>query len=436
MKILRHKRLSRMLALLFILMLLFGAMSESSVAQAPIITEATGLNADFVPPMGKVTLGDYEANVFIPPPDVSSNPQAPTATINVGFSSSFPLGDERTAYLYAVSIWAAALDSTVPISITADWQDLGYSPTGYALGYGGACNYVGLTINTWTAWFPRALADKLLGFDVNPGSCDAQNTFNSNTNIPWYFGTDGNPGPDEIDFVSVVVHELAHGFGFIGSMRVDDGNADNGVECNGTAGVACWGYNSGGTTYPVVYDCFAGDGTTKNDDLLIDTNVYANPSASLGNALTSESVYFGGWDVTRDSGNHYPNLNVELYAPTTWEQGSSYAHWDEDEFPAGDPNSLMTPVLGTQEANHNPGSLTLALFDDIGWDGTLPTDCAAQYTLTPVTVKSLDATGLPLSGASKTTSAQPWLPMGLGIATLLGTSIWLLVACRREKDTH
>ncbi|MBN2392139.1 MAG: hypothetical protein JXR84_15535 [Anaerolineae bacterium] len=435
MKILRHKRLSRVMALFFILTLLLGSTSESSVAQAPIVTQATGLDADFIPPMGKVTLGDYEANIFIPPPDNSGLPQAPaTATINVGFSPDFPTGDERTAYLYAVSIWAATLDSTIPISVTADWEDLGYSPTGYTLGYGGACGYRALSIySTWTAWFPRALADKLLGGDANPGSCDAQNTFNGNTNVPWYFGTDGNPGVGEIDFVSVVIHELGHGFGFIGSMKVDDGNAANGNECNGIAGVACWGL---GSPYPFVYDCFAGDGTTKNDNLLIDTDVYANPSTSLGNALTSESVYFGGWDVTRDSGNHYPNLNVELYAPATWEPGSSYAHWDEDEFPAGDPNSLMTPVLGTQEANHNPGSLTLALFDDIGWDGTLPTDCAAQYTLTPVTVESLGASGLSLSGASKTATTPSWLPIGLGIATLLGTGVWLLIVRHRTKRAH
>ena len=432
MKTRQHKYLSRVVAMLFVLALLLGSTSEFSVAQAPIITQVTGVKADFVPPMGKVTLGDYEADVFIPPPDTGSQPQAPTATINVGFSPSFPTGAERTAYLYAVSIWAAALDSTVPISITADWQDLGYSPTGYTLGYGGACGYVGLEIDhTWIALFPRALADKLLRDDQNPGYCDAQNTFNGNTSVPWYFGTDGNPGEGEIDFVTVVIHELGHGFGFVGSMRVDDGIPDGGGnnECNGTAGVACWGSGS----YPVIFDCFTGDGDTKNDDLLIDTNVYANPSTSLRNALTSGSVYFGGWDVTRDSGNHYSNLNVELYAPATWERGSSYAHWDEDEFPSTDPNALMTPFMGTQEANHNPGSLTLALFDDIGWDGTLPDNCTAPYTLTPVTVKSLGAAGLSQSRTGDAGTIPLRSPVVPGMAALLGAGIWLLLNRRRAK---
>lgn len=429
MKALQHKNVRRVMAFL-VLALLFGTLSKPSVAQTPIVTQITGVTATFTPPMAKVTLGDYKGAMFVPPPD-NGDPakSAAAATINVGFSPSFPTGDARTAYLYAAGIWAAALNSAFPISITADWQDLGYSPTGYTLGHGGACNYIGITINsTWSAWFPNALADRLLGYDADLGKCDAQNTFNSNVSVPWYFGTDGNPGTGQIDFVTVVIHELGHGFGFIGSMRVDDGNAGNGVECNGTTGIACWGYSA----RPFIYDCFAGDGDSKNDDLLIDTNIYANPSITLRSALTNGSVYFGGEAVTHNANNPHPNLNVKLYAPATWSPGSSYSHWDESEFPAGNPNALMTPQLGPQEANHNPGALTLALFDDIGWDGTLPANCTAQYTLTPVTLKSLHVSGLFASGGGDSATIPSSLPIGLGVAAILATSLWL-IARRRTK---
>lgn len=429
MKARQHQSLRRVTAFL-VLTLLIGSLSKPSVAQTPIITQVTGVIATFTPPLGRVTLGDYESAIFVPPPDNGDSARSVAAApINVGFSPSFPTGAARTAYLYAVGVWAAALNSSVPISITADWQDLGYSPTGYTLGYGGACNYIGITVNTtWSAWFPNALADRLLGYDADAGNCDAHNTFNGNPSVPWYFGTDGNPGAGQVDFVTVVIHELGHGFGFIGSMRVDDGNAGNGVECNGIAGVACWGYNS----LPFIYDCFTGDGNTKNDNLLTDTNLYANPSTSLRTALTNDSVYFGGEAVTHDTGNPHPNLNVKLYAPTTWSPGSSYSHWDESEFAAGNPNALMTPSLGPQEANHNPGSLTLALFDDIGWDGTLPTNCTAEYTLTPVTLKSFAASGLSRSGGGGSTAIPSGLPMGLGIAAILAAIGWR-IACRRTK---
>ena len=33
--------------------------------------------------------------------------------------------------------------------------------------------------------------------------------------VSWYFGTDHNPGPGQIDFLSTAVHEFMHGLGFL-----------------------------------------------------------------------------------------------------------------------------------------------------------------------------------------------------------------------------
>ena len=41
--------------------------------------------------------------------------------------------------------------------------------------------------------------------------------------IDWYFGTDGSTPFSQYDFVSVVMHEIAHGLNFAGSMRVSSG---------------------------------------------------------------------------------------------------------------------------------------------------------------------------------------------------------------------
>ena len=65
------------------------------------------------------------------------------------------------------------------------------------------------------------------------------------TNEPdWYFGTDGNTPAGDFDFVTVVMHELAHGLGYAGTMSYDDGVGANGVECDGTAGRGCFGFGS------------------------------------------------------------------------------------------------------------------------------------------------------------------------------------------------
>ena len=50
----------------------------------------------------------------------------------------------------------------------------------------------------------------------------------------WYLGTDGNTPADAIDFTTAVLHELAHGLGFAGSMRVSNGVGDVGLFNSGS----------------------------------------------------------------------------------------------------------------------------------------------------------------------------------------------------------
>ncbi|HUV13978.1 MAG TPA: tail fiber domain-containing protein, partial [Acidobacteriota bacterium] len=149
-------------------------------------------------------------------------------------------------------------------------------------------------------------------------------------------GTDGNPAFGEYDFVSVVLHEIAHGLGFFDTFDVN--------------GVGSWGISG----LPAVYDAYVEDlaGT-----LLINTGAYSNPSTALATALTNGQVFFEGPMTARSP----------LYAPFPFQLGSSIAHLDEATFPAGSENSLMTPALSNGEAVHEPGPITLSLFEDIGW---------------------------------------------------------------------
>ena len=56
---------------------------------------------------------------------------------------------------------------------------------------------------------------------------------------------------------------------------------------------------------------------------------------------------------------------MELYAPGTWNSGSSYSHLDQSF--NGTPNALMTYSLGFGESEHSPGPVTEGLLQDIGW---------------------------------------------------------------------
>jgi hypothetical protein len=267
----------------------------------------------------------------------------------------------QTAFSYAASIWETLIHSPVTIVIHACWADLG---AGY-LGYGGVDNYQrdftgAPTPNTW---YPAALANALAGSDLSPARPDMHLAYNQAMGDEWYFGTDGIPGA-KYDFVSVVLHEIAHGLGFAGTMWV-------------SSGVGEWGFGSG-TISPDSYDRFTEDGS---GNALLNTVIYPNPSTALAVALTSGNVWFDGSHANAANGGG----RVKLYAPSSWSPGSSYSHLDE--IFNNTENSLMTYSLSKGSSEHSPGPVTMGILRDIGWpsgENTPPTlSDLPDQTLTP-----------------------------------------------------
>jgi len=144
--------------------------------------------------------------------------------------------------------------------------------------------------------------------------------------------------------VTVVLHELGHGLGFFGLMNH---NSDQGS----------WGFDTG---FPSIYDRFTVNGSNQS---LTNTSLFPNPSNILGNELISDNIFFNDANAVAANGG----TNPKLYAPGIWEETASYGHLDEDTYEKGNPNSLMTPVIGKKKAIHHPGTITLGIFEDMGW---------------------------------------------------------------------
>lgn len=147
-----------------------------------------------------------------------------TAVAAVGGNPGLTLGAQRlNVFNRGAAIWGAALASNVTIVIEANFDPQFCTPTSAVLGSAGPKtahrNFAGGVANTWYA---AALANKLNGADIDATQADAGSTFNSDLDddpnclggIGWYYGYDHNQG-GSIDFLGVVLHELAHTLGFL-----------------------------------------------------------------------------------------------------------------------------------------------------------------------------------------------------------------------------
>jgi hypothetical protein len=266
-----------------------------------------------------------------------------TATIEVDYIG-FPADNlAKNAFQFAVDIWETELKSSVPIRIRAQWGQLGTGVLGQAIWGTAVANFDNATphLNTFYA---IALAEKIAGRALNANDePDIVATFNSGTN--WYYQTTGTPGSGQMDLVTIVLHEIAHGLGFTDTYDVDEGQGSVGLE-------------SGGVPVPFVYDLFIekADGTRLFSDM-------QSPSTALATAITSDDLYYFSPTALAAAGSR-----PIIYAPSPFNGGSSIAHLDEDAYSsATDPNRLMTPQIDFQERIHNPGDLTRGILSDMGW---------------------------------------------------------------------
>ncbi|MFA5327437.1 MAG: T9SS type A sorting domain-containing protein [Prolixibacteraceae bacterium] len=249
-----------------------------------------------------------------------------------GFSKS-----AQQAFQKAVDIWSELIYSPVPIHVQANWVSLDEN----VLGSCGPADFYKNFNSTqiWDCYYPVALVEKMLGEEVNSSeSFEIIGSFNKDfTN--WYFGTDGNTPDDKYDFVSTVLHELTHGLGFSGFFYTNSGKGGYGAD----------GLSASFDQYVI----------NKTGQQLIDTKLFTNPSISLYQNLTSGWLEFN----TSLVDGRLPRL----YAPVTYDDGSSIYHLDESTYSEGSANSLMTPFTGMGEAIYDPGPNTLAIMYDMGW---------------------------------------------------------------------
>ncbi len=271
-------------------------------------------------------------------------PPVKTAEFIVNYTGFTP--EAEAAFQYAVDIWSTIIVSDQPIRVDASFQPLPPNVLGAA---GPTFIFENFSEEVVPdRWYVSALADAIANEDLAetvdsvPNAPDLRAFFSST--FDWYYGTDLNTPADKYDFVTVVLHELGHGLGFTGGASYNDSTEIGDIRFTDLE-------------FPYIYSEFV-----ENSG---DTAILSLPDSSkiLGDFLTSNDLFMTGENTVEAYGGNEP----KLFAPTVWNPGSSYSHWDEDSFPPGDSNSLMSPRIGFAESIHQVGAITKGLFEDMGW---------------------------------------------------------------------
>ncbi len=253
--------------------------------------------------------------------------------------------EAMSAYQFAFDIWSREIVSSVPIRVFAGFSNLSTATSTGILASAGPAYFVSDFSGSPepTKSYPAALANALAGQILLPDTQDFELTINLNSSIDFYFGTDGNTPEGFFDFITVALHEIGHGLGFINDDNVGLSTAIGSLRSNSRT--------------PSIYSKFL-----TNSNGLRAANL-PDPSLELGAFLTSNDAFIDGTNTKKALGGQL----AQVFAPTDFSLGSSVAHWDENAFPEGDPNALMTPNFNISESVMNIGNATRGLFKDMGW---------------------------------------------------------------------
>lgn len=280
---------------------------------------------------------------------LSLNAQAATFSItHFGTPANAQLAIQQAA-----DIWGGILVSDVPIKVSVQWMPLGGSTLGVTFP-NGRKDFASAPVPA--TWYATALANSIAGTELNPGEDDINVYLNASTD--WYYGLDGNTPAGQHDLVSVAMHELGHGIGFVGlAKKVGNEGSFGLLQSSDFAPLITTFPWPEQDTLPGIFDRFLRAPTL---EMLVDV---PNPSVPLGSFLTCNQLRWSGSFGLVGSGG----ADIRIYSPATFALGSSCVHLNETTYPVGNANELMTPFSSTGHANHWPGPICIGILQDIGW---------------------------------------------------------------------
>ncbi|PIV34318.1 MAG: hypothetical protein COS34_04670 [Lysobacterales bacterium CG02_land_8_20_14_3_00_62_12] len=282
----------------------------------------------------------------------------------------------RNAMLRAAELLATQLQSPVPVIIDACWDNLGtgnsitLAQAGPRFAFrdddlpdvfpgGESPNEFAFLAQKYT-WYAGTPAARLAGTSLcrmgflSCATADLRATFNNQVDSAaalgsrsFYYGFNAPPaGNQDVDFLTVAMHEITHGLGFVSFVDIDGSDGPAGSEFNG---------------YDDIYSAnvtWIDNGAVRPFNLLSD--------AGRVQAITSNiNLRWSGVSAITSSFNPSNSLPVpdslpRLYAPLTVEGGSTLSHFE----PSHHPQEMMKPSITGPQRDMRLGR---AILDGIGW---------------------------------------------------------------------
>ncbi|MGB3800654.1 MAG: hypothetical protein WA952_12640, partial [Lewinella sp.] len=277
--------------------------------------------------------------------------------------------EAKEAFRHATAIWSDVLQNRQTLNVQAC---LSASLPAGAVGESSYTlypvpDYLGSGTITW---LPQALNEHIFRREVSTEvTPDIQIIVNGN--LDFYYGTDANPPPTQVDLVTVVAHELGHGLGMTESGRLDDGDPTNGTECDGEVGTGCIGYQLdegiGNPYYPTAFDLYVNAGID-GAPLYLER---PNPGQRLANLLTGSEGDLIFDEANQNDGTPERNQFV-LYTPSTFSAEKSYNHLTG-------PDQLMYHTIAPGTAIHDVGAAR-SIMRELGWPAAEPNVLPVELT--------------------------------------------------------
>lgn len=326
-------------------------MNRNSIARVVLSAAALLLLAAALPPAAgaaKLTIVNLDAGT-------GKGLDDKTRVRPVGGNPGTTLGAQRlNALQRAADTWGQGLADKVEILVSATFLPLTCDERSAFLGAAGPTVVEANFPNAprRDTWYPIALANKFAGVDLDPPppaglvGDDIVAYFNSGVGgrnclkgASWYYGYDSKAASHEIDFITVALHELAHGLGALSFVNLANGQ------------------NLGPNQLNDVWNHLLQDGASGRRWSEM-TNEERRLSAVSGNLVWNGELVTG--DAAELLRGKVSDGRVRMFAPSQPHAGSSVSHFDVSL----DPETLGTPMFAGPTRDLG---LVRALLEDTGW---------------------------------------------------------------------